>query len=65
MHSNSDSIIAPMNYNVLARGIEASDEHSAIAESQLSNFLYGKEASAFMAETSEEVAKRYQEQARV
>jgi len=54
-----------MNYNALVRGIEASDEHSAIAESQSSNSYIEKEAFAYMAETPEEVVKRFEEQAKV
>ena len=57
--------IAPVDYNILARGIEASDEHSAIAESQSSNSYMEKDILTYMAETPEEMAKRYQEQARV
>jgi len=45
----------------LARGIKASDEHSAIAESQSSNSYIEKETFVFMAETPEEVAKRFDE----
>ena len=40
-----------MDYNALAKKIEASDEHSAIAESQSSNFYMEKEVSAYMADT--------------
>ena len=46
-------------------GIEASDEHSTITKSQSSNFYTEKEAFAFMAETPEEMARRFDEQARV
>ena len=57
--------IAPMDYNVLARGIEESDEYSAIAEFQSSNSYMEKKAFAYMVETEEEVAKRFKEQARM
>ena len=57
--------IAPVDYNALVRGIEASAEHSAIVESQSSNSYMVKEAFAYMLGTSEEVAKRFEEQARV
>ena len=58
-------IIAPVDYNALARGIEASDEHSAIAESQSSNSYMENEAFAYMTSTPEEVTGRFKEQARV
>ena len=57
--------IALVDYNALARRIEASDKHSSIAESQSSNSYMKKEAFAYIARTSEEVAKRFEEQARV
>ena len=43
--------ISPVDYNALARGIEVSDEHSAIAKSQSSNSYMEKKAFAYMAET--------------
>ena len=49
----------------LGQGIEASDEHSAIAESQSSNSYMEKKVFAYITKTSEEVAKRFEEQARV
>jgi len=57
--------ITPVDYNALAKGIEANGEHSAIAESQSSNSYMEKEAFTYMAGTSEEVAKKFEEQARV
>ena len=57
--------MTPMDYNVLTWEIEASDEHSAIRESQSSNSYMEKESSAYMAGTPEEVAKRFEEQVRV
>ena len=47
-----------MDYNALARGIEASDEHSAITESQSSNSYMEKKASTYMTDTPGEVARR-------
>jgi len=41
------------------------DEHSAIIKSQSSNSNSGITAFAYMAGTSEEMAKRFEEQARV
>jgi len=38
-------VIAPVDYSVLARGIEVSESHSAIAESHASNSFIEKEAS--------------------
>jgi len=46
---------------LLARRIETSDEHFATIESQSSNSYMEKKAFAFMAETLEEVAKRFEE----
>ena len=39
-------VVAPVDYNALARGIEVSESHSAIAESQASNSSVEKEAFA-------------------
>ena len=52
-----------LDCNALAIGIEASDEHSVITESQSSNSYIEKEAFAYMAETPEEVFKRFEKQA--
>jgi len=57
--------IAPVDYNVQTRGIEAIDEHSTIIISRSSNSYMEKEAFAYMAGTLKEVAKRIEEQARV
>ena len=35
-------MIAPVNYNLLARGIEVNNEHSTIIESQSSNYIRGQ-----------------------
>jgi len=57
--------IAPVDYSLLARGIEVNDEHSAIIESQSSNSSSKTISFAYMAGTPEVVAKRFKEQARV
>jgi len=46
--------VPPVDYSAQARGIEVSESHSAIAESQTSNFSIEKEAFAYMANTHEE-----------
>jgi len=56
-------MIAPVDYSALARGIKVSESHSAIAESQVSNFSVEKEAFAYMASTSEEIVRRFEQQA--
>ena len=45
-------VIAPVDYSVLARGVEVSESHSAIAESQASNSSVEKEAFAYMGKHS-------------
>jgi len=57
--------VAPINYSVLARGIEVSESHSAIVESQASNSSIEKEAFAYMINTPEETARRLEQQAQV
>ena len=57
--------IAPVDYNLLAREIEVNDEHSAIIESQFLNSSLETTAFAYMAGTPEEMANRFEEQARV
>jgi len=52
---NRIEAITLVDYNVLARGIEASDEYSAIGESQSPNSYMEKKAFAYMAGTPEEV----------
>ena len=49
--------IAPVDYSLLARGIEMSDEHSAIIESRSLNSSSETIAFAYMGGTHEEVAK--------
>ena len=56
-------MIAPVDYNALARGIEVSELHSAITKSQASNSSVEKEAFAYMASTPEEMARRFEQQA--
>ena len=58
-------MITLVDYNLLARGIKVNDEHSAIIESQSSNSYTGTEAFMYMANTPEEVAKKFKEQAQV
>ena len=58
-------MVAPVDYNALARGIEVSESHSAIAESQALNFSVEKEAFVYMANTSKETARRLEQQAQV
>ena len=48
---------------MLARGIEINDKHSAIVESLSSNFYARMEAFAYMVDTLEKIAKRFEEQA--
>ena len=57
--------IALVDYSLLARGIEVNDEHSAITESRSSNSNSKMTAFAYMMGTPEEVAKQFEEQARV
>ena len=53
-------VIAPVDYSVLAWGIEVSESHSAIAESQVSNSFVEKEVFAYIASTPEEMARRFE-----
>jgi len=57
--------ITPIDYSDLAQGIEVNDLHSAVAESQASNFSIEKEAFIYMTNTLEETAKRFEQQAQV
>ena len=57
--------VAPVDYSALARGIEISESHSTIAESQTSNFSVEKEAFAYMTGTPEEMARCFEQQAQV
>jgi len=57
--------VAPVDYSALARGIEVSESHSAIAESQASNSSVEKEAFAYMTNSPEETTRRLEQQAQV
>ena len=57
--------VAPVDYSELARGIEVSESHSAIAESQASNSSVEKEAFAYMTNSPEETTRRLEQQAHV
>ena len=57
--------VAPINYSALAWGIEVSESYSAIVESQASNSSIEKEAFAYMTNTPEETARRFEQQAQV
>ena len=54
-----------MEYSALAWGIEVSEAHSAIAESQGSNSSVEKEAFAYMAGTPEDMARHFKQQSQV
>jgi len=56
-------VVALVDYSALALGIEVSESHSVIAESQASNSSLEKEAFVYMASTSEEMARRFEQQA--
>jgi len=58
-------MIAPVDYNLLAKGIEVNDEHSAIVESQSSNSNSETTTFTYIAGTPEEVAKQFEEKAQV
>jgi len=55
-------IIAQMDYSTLAQGIEVSESHSAIVESQASNSSVKKEAFTYKAGTPEEMARSFKQQ---
>jgi len=57
------SAVPPVDYSALARVIEVSESHSAIAESQASNSSVEKEAFAYMTNTPEETIRRLEQQA--
>ena len=64
-HSDPYEKNAPVNYSLLAKGIEVNDEHSAIVESY--SLHYSSETTSFpyMAETPKEVVRQFEEQVRV
>jgi len=55
--------VGPVDYSVLAQDIEVSESHSTIMESQVSNSSVEKKAFAYMANTPEEMARRFEQQA--
>ena len=57
--------VPPVDYSALARGIEVSESHSAIAKSQASNSSIEKEVFVYMANTPEEMTRRFKQQAQV
>ena len=57
--------VAPVDYSALARGIEVSESHSVIAESQASNTSIEKEVFASMTNTPKETARRLEQEAQV
>ena len=56
-------VVAPVDYSVLARSIEVSESYSIIVESQASNSFVEKEAFEYMANTLEEMARHFEQQA--
>ena len=58
-------VIIPVDYKSLAEGTQSNNEHSAIAESQSLNSYAENNTFAYMAGTSEEMGKRFEEQAQV
>jgi len=56
-------MIAPVDYNALDWGIEVSESHSAITESQALNSSVEKEAFVYMASTPKEMTMRFEQQA--
>jgi len=57
--------VAPVNYSALARGIEVSESHSAIAESQASNSSIEKEAFMYKTNTPKETTRHLELQAQI
>ena len=57
--------IAPVDYTLLARGIKVNDEHSAVIKLQSSNSSSETTTFAYMVGTPEEVARQFEEHARV
>jgi len=54
-------MVAPVDYSALTWGIEVSESHSAMAESQASNSSVEKKAFAYMASTPEEMARCFEQ----
>jgi len=57
--------VAPVDYSALARSIEVSESHFAIAESQASNSSIEKEAFAYTTNTPEKTIRRLEQQGQV
>ena len=57
--------VAPINYSALVRGIEVSESHSTIVESQASNSSIEKEAFAYMTNTPKDTTRRFEQQVQV
>ena len=57
--------IAQIDYNILAKEIKANNEQSIIMEYHSLNSYMERKAFAYMASTSEELARRFEEQSRV
>jgi len=56
---------ASVDYSALSWGIEVSEVHSTIMESQALTSSVEREAFAYMAGTPEEMARRFEQQAQV
>ena len=56
-------VVVSVDYSTLTQGIEVSESHFAIAESQASNSSVEKEVFTYMASTPEEMARRFELQA--
>ena len=54
-------VVAPIKYNALARGIEVSESHSAITESQASNSSIEKEAFMYKTNTPKETTRHLEQ----
>ena len=65
MHWIQTGAIAPIDYNLLAKGIDANDEHSSITEFHSSNSYMEMKDFTYKANTLEEMARRFEEQCRV
>jgi len=57
--------LSSIYYNLLAKGIKANDEHSAIVESYSSNFDVEIEAFVYMVNTPEVVVRKFEEKSLV
>ena len=57
--------VVPVDYSALTRGIEVSESHFPITESQASNSSVEKEAFVYMANTLEETTSHLEQHAQV